>query len=111
MQVGAKPWSAIARMPRPKGPRTPTGHAPYPSPTAARTSPFQTSAFIFTRSTMPTKLSSAPMGSWMGSGLAPRLEMTCEQRDRAWANVFGRLQWQTGAGWMSGWLHWQAHAG
>jgi hypothetical protein len=41
-----------------------------------RTSPFHTSAFIFTRSTSPLNESSSPMGSWMTSGLAPRLEMT-----------------------------------
>jgi len=40
---------------------------------APSSSPFQISAFILTRSTMPLKFSSEPMGIWMGSGLAPRL--------------------------------------
>ena len=35
-------------------------------------SSFQTSAFISTRSTTPRKSPSAPIGSWIGTGLAPR---------------------------------------
>ena len=35
-------------------------------------SSFQTSAFIVTRSTTPRKSPSDPIGSWIGTGLAPR---------------------------------------
>eukprot|EP00976_Prorocentrum_cordatum_P090454 1188133-Prorocentrum_minimum.AAC.5 len=43
---------------------------------APRSSPRHTISFICTRSMIPSKLSSAPMGSWMSSGLAPRLVTT-----------------------------------
>ncbi len=37
----------------------------------------QKMAFIFTRSMTPLKFSSAPIGRWSGTGVAPRRSFTC----------------------------------
>ena len=72
-----------------------------------RSSPAYTISFIFTRSTMPSSASSAPIGSWMTSGFAPSISMIMSLQRRKLAPMRSILltKMRRGTPYLSAWRH------